>query len=266
MTHGVTFFSLPTEIINEILGKLDENSLSVTATVCKTLTPFSQKFLKEKWLKKNRPWIDVCKKQFYFTVDVNQCYGIDFFKVHHSLTLIDAYWIMACKQCYGNNVTWPKKITQRKKLSISELFLLLPFLANFEENDELIKLLFNYNAPVDMHDVKKYTPLHNAALQGRTKICKLLLDHGADINNQTPDGFTPLHAAVRSKTLPTVNLLLQHGADTSLTIHDTYITPYIYAVKLDHWIIACKINQYNEQQKQHKSSIAPKCLIRTFSV
>jgi len=57
------------------------------------------------------------------------------------------------------------------------------------------------------------TPLHYAAIKNYLEIIKILLDHGADINMQNDEGNTALHFAVGANKPEMVNLLLSAGAD-----------------------------------------------------
>lgn len=45
---------------------------------------------------------------------------------------------------------------------------------------------------VNVTDLWKFTPLHEAAAKGKFEICKLLLLHGADAKKKNRDGRTPL--------------------------------------------------------------------------
>ncbi len=60
------------------------------------------------------------------------------------------------------------------------------------------------------------TLLTTAALMGHTEIVKLLLEHDADVNIQSNDGGTALHAAAFLGRAETVKLLLDNGADANL--------------------------------------------------
>ncbi|MEX0676079.1 MAG: ankyrin repeat domain-containing protein, partial [Pirellulales bacterium] len=56
-----------------------------------------------------------------------------------------------------------------------------------------------------------------AASGGHSEILNLLLDKGANVNVRLSDGSTPLHLAARSGGLNTVRLLLGRGADPNAT-------------------------------------------------
>ncbi len=52
--------------------------------------------------------------------------------------------------------------------------------------------------------------------QQQDDVVKLLLDHGANINLQNAEGNTPLHLAARNGKLSTVQLLMARGANPAL--------------------------------------------------
>ena len=58
--------------------------------------------------------------------------------------------------------------------------------------------------------------LGTAALMGHTEIVALLLEHGADVNMRSKDDGTALHAAAFLGRVETVKLLLDNGADTTI--------------------------------------------------
>lgn len=45
---------------------------------------------------------------------------------------------------------------------------------------------------MNVADLWKFTPLHEAAAKGKYEICKLLIEHGADPEKKNRDGKTPL--------------------------------------------------------------------------
>ena len=60
-----------------------------------------------------------------------------------------------------------------------------------------------------------FTPLGNAARNGRVKVATFLLDHGAGINVAQRAGVTALHGAARAGNRAMVELLLSRGADVN---------------------------------------------------
>lgn len=56
----------------------------------------------------------------------------------------------------------------------------------------MTELLIKHDANVNVADLWKFTPLHEAAAKGKHEIVKLLLKHGADPTKKNRDGATPL--------------------------------------------------------------------------
>ena len=56
----------------------------------------------------------------------------------------------------------------------------------------MTELLVRAGASVNVSDLWKFTPLHEAAAKGKYDIVKLLLKHGADPSKKNRDGHTPL--------------------------------------------------------------------------
>ena len=77
-----------------------------------------------------------------------------------------------------------------------------------------------------------FTPLGNAARNGRVKVATFLLDHGAGINVAQRAGVTALHGAARAGNRAMVELLLSRGADVNAT-DDNGWTPLSLAVGND---------------------------------
>jgi ankyrin repeat protein len=95
-------------------------------------------------------------------------------------------------------------------------------LAVISRSSELVKLLLQHQAKVDLLDGQGYTPLEWAISQRAANIAGLLLDAGASPNvkhsskNGYPsgwDGKTPLGMAVANNDKPLVEVLLAHKAD-----------------------------------------------------
>ena len=68
------------------------------------------------------------------------------------------------------------------------------------------------------------TPLHWAAIFGRTEAAGMLIEGGADVNVKGRDGSTPLHASVFFGHTEMVKLLLGNGADAS-ALNGSWQTP-----------------------------------------
>lgn len=60
------------------------------------------------------------------------------------------------------------------------------------------------------------TALHIASLAGQEEVVKLLVQHGASVNVQSQNGFTPLYMAAQENHDNVVKYLLANGANQSL--------------------------------------------------
>ena len=83
------------------------------------------------------------------------------------------------------------------------------------EKDTVAKLLLAHGADVDAKDSQGDTPLHWAALWGRTDVAKLLLARGADANAVENACHTPLDLAAANGNKDVAELLLAYGADVN---------------------------------------------------
>lgn len=69
---------------------------------------------------------------------------------------------------------------------------------------------------VDNATKKGNTALHIASLAGQLDIIKLLIEYKADVNVQSSSGFTPLYMAAQENHEACVRYLLAHGANQNL--------------------------------------------------
>ncbi|XP_023864974.2 ankyrin repeat and SOCS box protein 9-like [Salvelinus sp. IW2-2015] len=65
---------------------------------------------------------------------------------------------------------------------------------------------------VNLATLDRVSPLHGACLQGHTACAKLLIENGANVNVPTLEQTTPLSEACARGHVACVTLLLQHGA------------------------------------------------------
>jgi len=78
---------------------------------------------------------------------------------------------------------------------------------------EIVQLLLDAGAHVDVRDEDDSTPLYIACRNGRSDIARLLIEAGADVNARGAGGWIPLHWACYHGYPETVHLLLDHGAE-----------------------------------------------------
>lgn len=85
-------------------------------------------------------------------------------------------------------------------------------------NEEGSKIKSRFIVSINIKDVvNKNTPLHMACSQGNLNIVCMLLEKGADVNITNALGNTPLHAASLRRNAPICRELLNHGANICVT-------------------------------------------------
>jgi ankyrin repeat protein len=77
---------------------------------------------------------------------------------------------------------------------------------------------------VNSRSITGDTPLHVAAVHGDVEIVRLLLQAGAKVDVQGEHGYTPLHEAIAQKHKGVAEVLLQAGASVDLPNSDG-VTP-----------------------------------------
>ena len=77
---------------------------------------------------------------------------------------------------------------------------------------EVVKVLLQNHASVNVRAAGGHTPLHKAAMNGNLEIVKLLLDHGSDAAARNDDGKTALQYAAEKGHEEVWALLRQRGA------------------------------------------------------
>jgi len=78
---------------------------------------------------------------------------------------------------------------------------------------EIVKLLLEHGADVNIFSHNK--PLHDAAMNGHIEVAEILIAYGADMNAKGTDEYTPLGTAVSNRQVEMVKYLLSKGADVN---------------------------------------------------
>jgi len=81
---------------------------------------------------------------------------------------------------------------------------------------DIVSLLLEHGAKIDVQDKDGWTALMRAAAKGHDSVVKILLNHHAAMNLQDKDGYTALHWAAHRGHIVVVKQLLDAGADTGI--------------------------------------------------
>lgn len=92
--------------------------------------------------------------------------------------------------------------------------------ASMTERADYMKLLLSHGANVAGKDKSGETAMFYAARHGSPEVIALLIAHGADINAQTPQGTTPLMAAIMDENSQSTETIIKSGADINLKDKD----------------------------------------------
>lgn len=93
--------------------------------------------------------------------------------------------------------------------------------ASFYKRTEIVKLLLEKQATVNLQDARGRTPLMYAAAMGADEIVTMLLDAGAKPNLQDKDGRTALMEAYTKQEALIAEILKNAGATSSLPVTTT---------------------------------------------
>ena len=85
---------------------------------------------------------------------------------------------------------------------------------------EMLKILVDRGALLDVGDTLEGTALHIAIRKRRRKIVRHLLDSGASVHSKNCESHTPLHYAVATKDMEIIDMLVKHGADVNADSED----------------------------------------------
>ncbi|XP_059177404.1 ankyrin repeat domain-containing protein 50-like [Physella acuta] len=79
----------------------------------------------------------------------------------------------------------------------------------------VVQLLLDYNANVNLADIKGWTPLIHATVKEKVDIVKMLLKNGAIVDKYSKSGRTPLMFASRKNNPEIIEILLENGANVN---------------------------------------------------
>lgn len=114
--------------------------------------------------------------------------------------------------------------------------------------EEAVKILLQYNPPLDARAWGGRTPLHSAARFGRTDVVTQLLKHGCNPNVESERGKTPLHLAADEGHLSTVKSLVEAGADIN-AVTNSGVTPRSIAVSKNHQELNKYLKAHGAEEK-----------------
>jgi hypothetical protein len=101
--------------------------------------------------------------------------------------------------------------------------------ASHDGENDLVKLLIENNADIELTDKYGFTPFMVAAYNGHMKIVKMLHDNGADIDKQNDNGNTALSLSCDFGQIRSVKLLMDYGANPN-TSSIYGLTPLMAAI------------------------------------
>ena len=85
---------------------------------------------------------------------------------------------------------------------------------------EMVKMLLEHGADIEVQDKDGLTALFSAAYEGHTSVVQLLLNNGADFTARNQYGMTALLWAAWNGYLDTLQVLLDHGEDVDVKDDD----------------------------------------------
>ena len=84
--------------------------------------------------------------------------------------------------------------------------------SGFNDNIEALKYLIEKGLDFNLYE-DPHPPLYSAAQHGYTEVVRLMIEAGADVNIEDFNGETPLYAAIRYNHIDIVKMLLEAGAN-----------------------------------------------------
>lgn len=125
---------------------------------------------------------------------------------------------------------------------------------------DIVKLLIENNADVNMASNTSVTPLHFAASLGNQEIIQCLLDAGADVNATDKDGKSILIYSVLAKKVEAAKYLIGKGADVSIKDNENRTAvDYANALGLPYFIADVSVDSVGETDAYGNTPLHQSC-------
>lgn len=108
---------------------------------------------------------------------------------------------------------------------------------------DILKILIDAGAKVDVRSPHGSTPLESAVLNGHLKVVQMIVEHGANIDSQDSRYYTPLHHATTLNRLEIVKYLVEKGADIRAKVYDGSLAIHIAAMNDNREIVELFLNK-----------------------
>ncbi|XP_019854775.1 PREDICTED: ankyrin-1-like [Amphimedon queenslandica] len=102
-------------------------------------------------------------------------------------------------------------------------------IASIRNDTQLVRLLLNANADVNVQTTEGLTPMYIACVQGNKEMLQFFIEKKADPNLGDKYGKSPLYAAIERNSVEIVTALLDTGADPNIAGGKFKVTPLQYA-------------------------------------
>ena len=130
-----------------------------------------------------------------------------------------------------------------------------------EGHRDVVQLLLEMNAEIEIRDRSGNTPLHLAASEGHRDLVQLLLEKSAEIEAKSSSGQTPLFLAAKWGQIEVAQLLLEKNVQIGTTDKDgqtpiSYASGKVFDVLLEHipkqawsWSLVCEVLSLDNQEQ-----------------
>lgn len=105
------------------------------------------------------------------------------------------------------------KNLKQKEIKDNSLNKPLLILAIQKKQNDVVKMMIEKGANINVKNLNGQTPLHVAILTNNIEIAKYLIEKGADLNIKDCKGQTPLYLAILKNNVEIAKLLIKKGAN-----------------------------------------------------